>query len=153
MRHMPWSWLQLGMGAAAAKSESMILSDTWKMRNAKLMTCRKSLASVTTDGLNKHQDKSESNSTNLNKRPSILVLQPSFSSLPSPFLCFDRTESRAEKVSFIQDARSQSRPSLHWGRGQWEMKEVLEPIKSAWTPLRHKKPNWSCANLLKFSDS
>lgn len=47
------------------KSESMILTDTWNMRNPELMTCRKSLASVNKDGLNKHQDKSESNSTDL----------------------------------------------------------------------------------------
>lgn len=99
--------------SCCCKSESTILSDTWKMRNLHLMTCRKSLASVTKDGLNKHQDKSESNLTNLTKRPSMLVLQPSFSSLLSPFPCFESTESRAENVSFIQDVSSQSRPSLH----------------------------------------
>lgn len=43
--------------SCCCKSESTILSDTWKRRNAKLTACRKSLASVTKDGLNKHQDK------------------------------------------------------------------------------------------------
>lgn len=103
----------VGNDSLCCKSVSKILPDTWKMRNAKLMPCRKSLASVTKDGLNKHQDKSESNSTNLTKRPSILVLQPSFSSLLSPFPCFESTESRTESVSFFQDIRSQSRPSFH----------------------------------------
>lgn len=67
------------------KSGSMILSDIWKMRNAQLMTCVKNLVSVAKDGLNRLQDKSESNSANLVKRPSFLFLQLSFLFLFHPF--------------------------------------------------------------------
>lgn len=130
------------------KSESMILPDTWNMRNPELMICRKSLASVTKDGLSKHQDKSESNSTDLTKRLSILVFQPSFSSLLSSFWCFESTESRAENASFIQDVRSQSKPSLHWVRQRtvrsagspWANKICMNTTETQETKLKLHKP-------------
>jgi len=80
------------------------------MRNAQLMTCGKSLVSVTKDGLNRHQDKSESNSTNLMKRPSFLFQK--FSVLFVFFACFEGIVIAVLKVSLLHSEHRLPQQSL-----------------------------------------